>query len=149
MSHASRFKDSLSKIQSELDHLSSLFFSSIGELQRDAGPASISGEELTSPPSTSYDAGKRALGFSDEISATHARLASLISSLPDSPVSKANEAIQMDRIRELQLTDQGLTTDLQWEEQSARSKLQQIQEIYAALARHELEVRKLKGPEGA
>jgi hypothetical protein len=135
-------------MQSELDHLSTLFFSSIGELQRDAGPASISGEELISSPSTSYDAGNRALGFSDEILATHARLEALITSLPDTPVNKAHELIQMERIKELQRLDEGLTTELQWEVQSARSKLEQIQEIFAALCRHELEVRKLKGSEG-
>lgn len=148
MAHASRFHDSLSKIQSELDHLSSLFFSSIGELQRDAGPLSISGEEIISPPSTSYDAGQRAHGFSDEILTCHARLSALISSLPDNLVSKANHDLQMDRIRELQLVDQGLTTDLQWEVQTARMKLQQLQEIHAALSRHEIEARKAKGEVG-
>ena len=63
-------------------------------------------------------------------------------------MNKAHEALQMERIKELQRLDEGLTTELQWEVQSARSKLQQIQEIYAALCRHELEVRKLKGVEG-
>lgn len=153
MSHASRFADSLSKIQSELDHLSTLFFSSIGELQRDAGPVSISGEDLISRTSTSYDASSRAHGFSDEILQTHARLTALIASLPDTPASKANDKIELDRIRELQVVDQGLATDLQWEVQAGKSKLKQVQEIFAVLSRHELEARKLKsraeGAEGA
>jgi len=59
--------DLLSQMQCELHRLSELFFSTIGELQQNALPASVNEEELVRPSSTSYDAGARSKGFSEEL----------------------------------------------------------------------------------
>ena len=59
--------DLLSQMQCELHRLSELFFSTIGELQQNALPVSVNEEELVRPSSTSYDAGARSKGFSEEL----------------------------------------------------------------------------------
>ena len=59
--------DLLSQMQGELHRLSELFFSTIGELQQNALPASVNDEEIVRPSSTSYDAEERSKGFSKEL----------------------------------------------------------------------------------
>ncbi len=80
--------DSLSQIQFELHRISELFLSTVGELQRDTGPVSVSGEELLCPPSgVAYKAEERAKGFAGEIMQAHANLRILIASLPSTSTS--------------------------------------------------------------
>jgi hypothetical protein len=129
--------DLLSQTQFELNRLSELFLSTVGELQRDAGPVSVNDEELICPPlSAQYNAEERSKGFAAEVMTAFSNVQLLISKLPAAPSS---EKEQLDRIRELQVTNQQLQEEVAEQQQLAEAKLQHAQEIYALLAQHEME----------
>lgn len=135
--------DLLSQMQFELHRLSELFLSTVGELQRDAGPVSISAEELQGDgPSASYDAALRSKGFAGEVMQAFSNMQQLIDKLP---AQQGSEEEQHQRISELQLRNQELMKELAKQQQAAEAKLQHAQDVYALFAQHELAMQRLAG----
>ncbi len=126
--------ESVTQLQSELHRLSELFFGTVGELQRDAPPVSVKGEELVEPPSTSYSAEERAKGFAQELAQASRNLEQFIDGLPG-PV---DEAGQLRRIAALQDESHAMDEELRLERARSEGKLRQVHEMYAALAEGQL-----------
>jgi hypothetical protein len=91
--------------------MSELFLSTIGELQRDAGPISINNEEVIRS-STSYDPASRSKGFAHELVQASMNLTLLISKLP-TPLG--TEQDQLARIKDLQSRNFELEKELESE----------------------------------
>lgn len=126
--------DLVSQLQFELHRMSELFLSTVGELQRDAGPVSINSEDLLNAPTSSYDAETRSKGFASEVMQVFNNMQQLISKLPSAPGSEEH----YDRIRALQMSNQELLEKLSLQQGIAESKLEDVGDMYALLAQHEL-----------
>lgn len=128
-------QDLVTQLQSQINRLGELFFGTIGELQRDAHPVSINGEEVIHKPPTPYNPQERAEGFAEEFMQAVKRIKELAERIPEPPGSEHD---QVARIMQLQQQSAQLSLQLQEQKVVAEVKLQQAQDIYAALAEHAL-----------
>ncbi|GAX83767.1 hypothetical protein CEUSTIGMA_g11192.t1 [Chlamydomonas eustigma] len=126
--------DLVSQMQFELNRMSELFLSTVGELQRDAGPVPVNNEELIRP-TTSYDSASRSKGFALELMQASTNMTLMISKLP-TPMDAEQD--QLARILDLQCRNIQLEKELEAEFQRAQQKLAQAQDLYGLLAEHEL-----------
>lgn len=126
--------DLVTQLQSYISTVGSLFFGTIGELQRDAEPVTIDGEPLKTLPTKPYNAPERAKGFADELMTAIKAIETVVKAMPEPPASMEAEQEQLARIRELQQRSNELTGQLQAAKAVAEVKLVQAQELYGVLA---------------
>lgn len=127
--------DLVTLCQVDLNFLSERLYSTIGELQRDAPPRSVAGEDIVEPPAKAYDPAARAKGFADELVTVTKRLEALVQRLPP----PMDEQEQYARITKLQQRSQQLSDELENARGLAEIKLQQATDMYACLARAKLQ----------
>lgn len=135
---AASVQDLVTQLQGQINRVGELFFGTVGELQRDAHPVSVSGEPIILEPSTSYNAQERANGFATELMQATKNIQALAEKIPDLSCS---EAEQLARIQTLQQQSAELSRQIEEEKTVAEVKLQQAQQLYAALAEHALKQR--------
>ncbi len=131
--------DLVTLCQLELDELSRLLFTSIGELNQNAPPVSVSADQpepiVATAPNPGYDPHARAQTFAADLVTHTKRLGSLVQRLPP----PQDEMQQYGRIQALMQRSQELSEELDRVKAVAEAKLNQAQDLYAALAKHKLQ----------
>ncbi|KAJ9512072.1 hypothetical protein V8C86DRAFT_2489080 [Haematococcus lacustris] len=130
--------DAVTQLQAEINKVSSLFFGTVGELQRDGLPASIQGEPLLTPAATNYNSTARSQGFAKELLAATSTISLLVSKLPT--VTPQQDSERLASIAHLQQRNRLLQQQLAQEQELANIKLELAQDLFAALAEHTLAV---------
>lgn len=129
--------DLVTQLQLEINALCSLFFSTIGALQRDAPSVPLDAEPLVAPPAAPYDTPHETKNMAGLIAQCSARIDELIKKLPEAAgggAGSAEEAAQLEAIAKLQQLDGQLTRELREGVEAAEAKLRQLQDAFQVLA---------------
>lgn len=162
VSDVAKTDDAVTQLQQELAHITFLLYNCIGTTQRDAGPASMKGEGLVSPPSSSPALpASGSTGYATQIivivcsgqtplTCTYTKmfpeqfdqmadqlrgaLKALSNTIDNIPSNFTSEDEQLGRIVELQQQNVEASRRLQVSLERAKSGLKESQALYAALA---------------
>jgi hypothetical protein len=125
--------DLVTQLQTEINRLSELMFGAIGELQRDAGPVSVSGEALLAQPNVEgYNASARAQGFARDMITICKNIRDCTERLPS--VSEEHNEERLTRIAQLQQLNDSLRQELSKEKMRTQVKLRLAEDLAGVLA---------------
>ncbi|MEW5297362.1 MAG: hypothetical protein WDW36_000575 [Sanguina aurantia] len=137
--------DLLTSLQSDLNTAQGMLAQFLGNLLQVAGPVSISGEELMTPPpqhSGADAAANTALvqqntqAYAEQLVGTFKNMARIIGELPQTQGSAEETDL---RISRLQAQSAALHKEVQEQLSIAETKLCQVQDTYATVARAQLD----------
>lgn len=137
--------DLLTSLQSDLNTSQGMLAQFVGNLLQVAGPVSISGEELMSPPPqhSGADAAANTLlvqqntqAYAEQLIGTFKNMARIISELPSTRGSTEETDL---RISGLQAQSAALHDEVRSQLMLAEAKLSQVQDTYASIARAQMD----------